>query len=238
MSDFAGRGLLTTKSRPVVIFDLDGTLIAGNSFHRLIRLLITDRTASQAQISARLTILFLTCLRLMRILPREYFKRAIQSRLNSRSELDHIDCAIVALVGHLKCAGRPEILEALRISKALQCTTILATGALAEYAVPYAAHLEFDAVVATEYSEHEWRENIRSVKRNRTLQIIEQMKLSSARLILIADTSDDWPLADACDVRFWLKEEAIREDSGNDHRYTLDEFRQALTLKSNPDSLF
>jgi len=204
---------IETSESPIVIFDLDGTLIEGNSFHELVRLMASPRSGDTPRMMAmRLRIALAAGLRFIRVLPRRFFKRLVHQTVVSEANPLFDRSVRGPLVETLLALTRADVIEALRHSQRMDGTTVLSTGALREYAEPYAERLGFDVVVSTEFEGDQWTENIGVTKRNRTLLALARRGVVERRRILVADDPDDWPLADACEACLWCSPRAIRPD--------------------------
>jgi len=190
---------MTTGADLLVLVDLDGTLVRGNSFHMWLRHMVMDglRTLSPpARYASRFVICVYAALRLARVIPHARLKRACQgvwSRAMARSaDPEHeLNCFLAALMGRVD----PRIAGWLARAKDDGAITVLTTAAPGDYALPLARRLGFDGAVATPRANGgPWSENLREEKERNTAAYLRRMRWENKRTILFTDHADDLPL--------------------------------------------
>ena len=198
-------GPATPDRAPVVIFDLDNTLLAGNSFHRLVYLLHFRRGRPRPTWRTTAATWRATLRRGVHRQSRVEYKRAVQALLVRDARVGDGDRPFgEAFAQLLETNLDPVVHECFRMAKDRDCLTMLSTGALPEYAMPLGERLDFDVVIATSaFGDDPWVENIGERKREHAQAAAERLGLHNRFSILIADHDDDLPLASACDAVFW-----------------------------------
>jgi phosphoserine phosphatase len=200
---------MTAREEWVYIFDLDNTLVSANSYHQLLRRLLVPMGGTQPGpgFSTCLRAWCLTALRLLGVIDRRNYKRKLQRALMSSPN----SAFISHFVNRLHAQLRPEMHAILAKARSRGAPLVLGTGALAEYAVPFAAQLQFDIAVCTRLPQDgEWVEMIREAKADHVLAAIDRAGLGHRSRVFFADHGDDAALAEHCDVRFWVGADADR----------------------------
>ncbi len=195
----ASLGPMTTAANLLVLVDLDGTLLRGNSFHLWLRHMLTGglRTVAPAdRFASRLAICFYSALRLGRMITHARLKRACQrvwGRAMARSaDPDYeLNSFLAALMPRID--GR--IVDWIDNARDGGAVAVLTTAAPGDYALPLARRLGFDGAVATPRASSEaWTENLREEKQRSTGDYVRRMGWEDKRTILFTDHMDDLPL--------------------------------------------
>lgn len=190
---------MTTAADLLVLVDLDGTLVRGNSFHIWLRHMVTTglRTLTlPARLASRLSICFFAALRLGRLISHARLKRACQrvwssAMARSSDPAYELDSFLAALMRRTDARICDWVSESQRDG----AIAVLTTAAPGDYASPLARRLGFDGVVATPQAHSEpWSENLREAKRQNTAAYLQRMGWQRQRTILFTDHIDDLPL--------------------------------------------
>ena len=200
---------MTGKGTWIYILDLDGTLVAGNSYHQLLRRLLVPigRTQPRPRLATCVRTWRLVVLRGLGLIDRCTCKMRLQQLLASSSDA----AFMTQFARDVRARVRSEMQDIIVKARAAGVPLVLATGALAEYAIPLARELGFDiAVCTTVRRDGVWVETIREAKADSVLAAIDRAGLGSLGRVCFADHDDDAVLAEQCDVRFWVGKHADR----------------------------
>jgi phosphoserine phosphatase len=213
---------MTSKADPVLIFDLDGTVLRVNSFPVWVRQLLLARF-DHLSISARLTVAARTAGAVARrkLLRHDHatFKRALQgvwaeAMAGGRHEL----AAAGQVTRHLLPQVRDNLEPVLRAVADGRVDAVLSTAAAAEYAVPLGQSLGFHHIIATP-RQGGGTENIGAAKRDRTLAYLQDQGWGGRRRVFFTDHPDDLPLILECHTILWLGDddhlETVRAHTGD-----------------------
>ncbi len=193
---------MTTTADLLVLVDLDGTLVRGNSFHMWLRHMLTDglRTlAPPARYASRLVICIYSALRLGRLITHARLKKVCQGvwdrALSRSSDPDHeLNSFLAALMRRVD----PRICDWVGRAQDSGAVAVLTTAAPGDYALPLARRLGFDGAVATpRASSKTWSENLRDEKERNTAAYVRRNGWDAKRTILFTDHIDDLPLMQA-----------------------------------------
>jgi phosphoserine phosphatase len=196
-----------TVEPPVVLFDLDDSFIAGNSFHALVREVLVPASVRGRglRISTRLLLIAATALRGAGLVSRRSYKRLAERCTVELARSDAGRRSLDQFVGRLRQRVDPALGASRDYARARGLPTVLTTGALAIYAAPFGSLEGFDLVVSTEAAaDGLWHENIGAEKRDRTLRALVDAGWQTRPLVYLADCADDLPLAEACQSVFWV----------------------------------
>jgi phosphoserine phosphatase len=190
--------------RPLLICDLDETLIDGNSFRLLVLELARPRGWWSFGPAIALHLGWLIAMRAAGRLDRLSFKRRLHANLHALPT--HRRARItdrMAVVLHRRLRG--EVLAAVREADELGYITCLATAAFDEHARPLAAAWGFDHLIATTSPSdgRPWVEVRSEAKRDAVAHLAADLG-PDRPWILLSDHEDDEPLADLCDEVFWV----------------------------------
>ncbi len=190
---------MTSSAKDVLLVDLDGALLCGNSFHLWLRYIVAGGLGTvrpSPRWRCRLAVLLYSAMRLSRLLDHAAWKHRVQkawaaAMAGSRDPSGELE----GFVAVLKARIDKGLLARIREAQGNQAVAVLTTAAAAEYAEALADDLGFDAVVATPRGgDVHWRHNIGAVKCRCTLAILEERKWHDRRRILYTDHLDDLPL--------------------------------------------
>jgi phosphoserine phosphatase len=178
---------------PVLVFDLDGTILHCNSFPLWVLFLLKGRMRSlslgqRARVSLRTARLLLS---------RKIFRLShdeLQRRLQAASA-DVGPADVDRFVATLLPRARPGLRSLLNILAAEDADAVLATAAAVDYAEPLGQQLGFRHVLATGRGRHVGeRANSGSAKRERVAGFFRAAGWSDRPFILFTDHVDDLPL--------------------------------------------
>jgi phosphoserine phosphatase len=193
---------------PVLLFDLDGTVIDVNSFP----IWVTDLLFARVEhlgLAGRISIATRTAaaLAVRKLLRQSHsrFKRRVQriwSTVEAAAPAGH---AADALVERLAGRVRPSLGVLLADVRGGGFDAVLTTAAAAEYAVPLARRLGFRHVVATPAGGGaDAADNVGALKRDRTLAYLRAQGWATRPRVLFTDHRDDLPLIHECGALFWF----------------------------------
>lgn len=190
---------MTSNANDVLLVDLDGALLRGNSFHMWLKYVVAGGLGTvrpSPRWRCRLAVLMFSAMRLSRLLDHAAWKRRVQkawaaAMAGSRDPSRELGGFLAVLDARIDKG----LLARIREAQANRAVAVLTTAAAAEYAEVLAGDLGFDAVVATPRGGCvHWRHNIGAVKCRRTLALLEERKWHDRRRILYTDHLDDLPL--------------------------------------------
>ena len=193
---------------PVLLFDLDGTVIDVNSFPIWVKELLLARVGHLG-IAGRLSVATraAAALAVRKLLRQSHarFKRRVQriwSTVEAAAPAGH---AADALVERLARHVRPNLGILLGEVVRGDFDAVLTTAAAAEYAVPLARRLGFHHVVATPAGGGaDAADNVGAMKRDRTLAYLRAQGWAARPRILFTDHADDLPLIHECGALIWF----------------------------------
>jgi phosphoserine phosphatase len=193
----------------VLIFDLDGTVLAVNSFQNWVRALLWGRFGGLS-FAARLR-LSLATLRVM--LERKLLRRGhddtkarLQALWSAALAQDMQQIGLQDLLSELVGTVRPVLQPVLADVTAQRCDAVLATAAAAEYALALGMRLGFQHILATPFlgQGDGARQNVGAVKRDRTLAFLAEQGWGERPRLFFTDHPEDLPLLSVCDMTVWL----------------------------------
>jgi len=189
----------------VVIFDLDGTLLAVNSFPRWIRFLLAGRMPGLSpgrRIALSLGTARLLARRKPGRLDHEGFKARVQA-LWRASGAD--EAALAPFVASLRGQIRPAFAPLLARVATGEIAAVLATAAPADYAEPLGAALGFRHILATPSpAPAGLAGNTGAVKRDRVLALLAHLGWERRARVFFTDHEEDLPLILDCAVIGWF----------------------------------
>jgi phosphoserine phosphatase len=200
--------------RPVLILDLDGTVLTVNSFHHWVLYLARARFP-HLSLFGRLHIAGATVALLARrklgLLRHEAFKWHLQQLWQTATVGDGGVCE-KALVRELMRFVRPELASVLSAIAAGKTDAILATAAAGDYATALGRRLGFADVLATLATRAATEpSNVGEHKRDAVLRLIAQRGWEDRPRVLFTDHADDLPLIRICDTVYWFGSPADRD---------------------------
>lgn len=190
MSDFRG---LQMQSDCYVVFDLDGTLFRGNSFHRWL-IFSAFSGESRLKMAARFRILRWCVMRFLRLIPHTELKRRVM--LDATVPGVGVDAFVKSwLLPHLS----PGCIVEIQRWKAQGAIMILATAAPECYAKEVGTHLGFMRTLASNFGRDGiFFENIGHAKLGCVLSSIDKANLRA----VYSDHPDDIPLLEKANHRY------------------------------------
>jgi phosphoserine phosphatase len=179
-----GRIILYKK---IVVIDLDGTFVSVNSFHKWMLFLIKQSLKKRT---------LRTLLKLMNIIRCRALKKINHAQMKYAileiSEKIVKEREIEQFVKHLDRVIHQGLLKIVEEKKAI---TILATGAPEIYAKKLSQLYGFDYHICTPSTKIQpWRENLKEVKKENLLQLLQKENLPPHVDQLFTDHHDDLPL--------------------------------------------
>ena len=209
---FHGRLMPRRDLSPVLIFDLDGTILQINSFPLWVLFLIGGRlstlgTRRRLALSVRGQLALVR--RKLRRTNHDGFLRELQVLWHEMSGSDGeilTDRFIVRLLSRT----RTNLNSTLRWVQSGEADAILATAAAAEYAEGLGQRLGFRHVVATPANRRPGEPcNSGTSKRDRVFRLLAERDWESRALILFTDHADDLPLMWESSVVYWFGSSAL-----------------------------
>jgi len=190
---------MTSKPERVFLVDLDGTLLAGNSFHLWLAFMLGKGGQSigfWSHLLSRMRLCWVAGLRALMLIDHAALKKAVQKEWGlvfEESQKDNLTAFLDILVSRLDATVMAEV----KGGQAKGSVAVLTTAAAAEYAVPLGAALGFDESVATPaFGDGGWCHNIGDKKKERTLDALRRRGWDELEKILFTDHVDDVPLMD------------------------------------------
>lgn len=191
------------RSEPVLIVDLDGTLLRVNSFPRWAMFLARGRFAHLNWHSrARIAVSSLTLIagRKLRLMPHEALKQRLRLLWRAATSGD-LGAAQQDFNRQLRLHVRPEFAPLLKSVADGDADAILATAAAGEYAEGLGRALGFRHVLASAGG---------ADKKDAVLRLLSERGWQDRRRVLYTDHVDDLPLMQICDETIWFGSDAAR----------------------------
>ena len=190
---------MTSGAKDVLLVDLDGTLLRGNSFHMWLKYIVTGglkTVAATPRWRCRFNVLLFSAMRFSRLLDHAAWKRLVQKAWAAAMDVSRDPAGeLDGFLSDLKVRIDRNLLSEIHEAQANQTIAVLTTAAPAEYANVLAENLGFDAIVATPRGDSaHWCHNIGTVKKHRTLALLKDRRWHARRRILYTDHLDDLPL--------------------------------------------
>ena len=209
MSSADSPGLSTSGPKPVLIFDLDGTLLSVNSYPSWVRYLIVghfpeNKTSDRIKIG--LQTIYLMLQRKLMNKDHAFVKAKLQGLWSKAAAKDPDSLAQDWLIGDLYSVVRPNLFPIMSRVMKQELDAILATAAAGEYAIPLGKKLGFKFILATPPfgTPGAGEENSGAVKRDRVLALLKENGWEDRPRIFFTDHADDMPLIEVCGKIFWF----------------------------------
>ncbi len=183
------------RADPVLVFDLDGTLLRRNSFPLWVLALLRGSPGSplRDRMSLSWRVQCLLARRKLRRLNHDGFLHALQACW--ADAISESDALAGQLQTRLASQVRPNLTSVLRSVANVQVDSVLATAAAAEYAEPLGRMLGFHHVLATPaWSGVGMPCNRGPCKRDRVLALLTTCGWATRPRIFFTDHMDDLPL--------------------------------------------
>lgn len=195
---------MTITADSVLLVDLDGTLVRGNTFHLWIRYMLMDGFSNLGLVTRyrqKASLVMLAASRLLKIRDHSQFKYGVQrlwltTHKSEEARARQLDAFLTIVERHLE----NRVVDKVKELRSFSNFCVLTTAAPADYAALLADRLGFDHVIATPRADQEWCDNIRQTKAARTLEFLTSRGHAERPRILVTDHVDDTPLMRECDV--------------------------------------
>lgn len=201
--------------KPILIFDLDGTILSVNSFPLWVKYLLKGQFGGLNVLQRMRLTSRVTCVMLERkLLKKSHYhaKRKLQKLFAEALEKDDEKLALLQFADQLIDTIRPNMLELLEGLETDFPDAMLATAAAAEYAHPFAQMLGFKHIITTPYfNEKIAFENVGEAKRDSVLAYLKGQGWQDRPRIFFTDHEEDMPLIQASHHIFWLGDDAMLE---------------------------
>ena len=191
----------------ILVVDLDGTILQGNSYRAWARYFLFGAFAHLSPL-ARVNLRLQTA----RLLARRKLLRRPHARIKAElrqlwsaavaADVDALDLA--ALLDRLDADIRPWFHPLLAEMRRRGCDAILATAAAGEYAAPFANHLGFPEVLATSSDPRRCEENLGATKAQGVADLIRARGWTGRPLLVFTDHHDDLPLIELASGLVWF----------------------------------
>ncbi len=214
MSSVVSPGPSTSELLPVVICDLDSTVLSVNSFRPWVRYLIFGHFGDMP-IAERLEIAITTIIVMAerKLMNKDHAvtKGKLQKLWRRAIAKDPAGLAQEWLLSDLAATVRPNLSALLsRAAADTKQHVLLATAAAGEYAEPLAAKIGFRHILATpllEGVDAAKQHNVGSVKRDRTVAFLQEKGWDKLPRVFLTDHIEDLPLIEVCDKILWFGNE-------------------------------
>lgn len=208
MCSAASPGRSTSRADPLLIFDLDGTILSVNSFPHWARYMLAGRFVG-LNAAQRLALSLQTSGVLLqrKLLGHSHYltKRRLQRLWAYSLQKDANQIALHHLSAKLQDYVRPNLRGLMERVASGNVDALLATSAAGEYARGLGAALGFSHVLTTPLcTESDRMENCKERKRDRVLSLLEAQGWNDRLRIFFTDHEEDLPLIRACHRTLWF----------------------------------
>lgn len=214
--------------RRLILVDLDGTLVNGNTFHVWIRFMLTkgwSLIGLGLMASLWIRVVGLSILRKLNLLSHADFKFGVQRAWGLAAGRDSAKILANYFIPSLLKNINKNVMGELKLLQNEH--VVLATAAPMEYSTLLAESLGlFKACIATpRFDDEEWFDNIREEKRKSVCTYLEGAGESFGEVMLFTDHIDDLPLMTICD-EIVLLPPVVRDIDFLSHDYSDKLFRR------------
>jgi phosphoserine phosphatase len=196
---------------PVLIFDLDGTVLTINSFPRWAAFMLRGRAVRQPGWRRPWSMAMVALLlagRKAGLIDHEALKWRLQKLWQDCVRNDG-GRTVAQFIATLQPFLQPALRGPLAGVAAGQGDAVLATAAAADYAVPLGRRLGFLHILATDRGQSRSRtSNVREHKRDAVLNLLVELGWQDRRRVLFTDHEDDLPLMAICHPIYWFGDAA------------------------------
>ncbi|HEY1931252.1 MAG TPA: haloacid dehalogenase-like hydrolase [Acetobacteraceae bacterium] len=199
---------------PVLIFDLDETILRVNSFPLWVRFLAFARLpglAAHRRALLTLRVLSLTARRKLHRIDHDTLLRQLQQAWRTATQ-GRGDTQAAAFQARLLREVRANLGGVLQRVADGRLNAVLATAAAADYAIGLGRQIGFRHVLATPADDERPERNAGVRKRDRVLALLRDLGWDQRPRILFTDHIDDLPLMQACDVTCWFGDSRASTD--------------------------
>lgn len=196
---------------PVLIFDLDGTVLTINSFPRWAMFMLQGHAVGQRgwrRLWSMATVALLLAGRKAGLTDHEALKWRLQ-KLWQACVRDDGGRTVAKFIATLQPFRQPALRGPLAAIAAGHGDAVLATAAAGDYAVPLGRSLGFLHILATDAGRNPTQaSNVREHKRDAVLAFVEAQGWQDRPRILFTDHEDDLPLMAVCHPVYWFGDAA------------------------------
>ena len=197
-ADYLGHSI--SKTNPILIIDLDNTLLSINSFHVWAAYFLFGKF-EKLNFKKR-GILLLKAAKIFA--ERKIFRRSHEQTKSNLHKLwlkTDDNSALENILAALKQKIRPNIWDVLELIAQNKFDGALATAASSLYAEPFAKHIGFLHIISTNLNE---KENRGEEKSRRILELISAQKWEDREKIFFTDHLEDMPFILKSDKLMWF----------------------------------
>jgi phosphoserine phosphatase len=215
MSSAGFPGHSISENKPVLIFDLDGTILSINSFPHWVWYMLFGSFGGLTGWSRCL--LFLRTATIMvrrKLLGRSHFvtKRNLQHLWAEAVCRDDQHIALHAFTALLRRRVRPNVEPLLKTLSTYNTDAVLATAAVSDYAHALGQMLGFQHILATPLgADQQALENSKEQKRDNVLAFLAAQGWGDRRRIFLTDHREDLPLMQESQLILWFGDDNVLE---------------------------
>ncbi len=201
-ADSPGRSI--SSAEPVLIFDLDGTILTVNSFPHWVQKMLFGHFGNLTGVKR-----VLLSAQAARILAERKLLRHSHATCKRRFQLlwtrQNTPQAVVEMTESLYRYVRPNLKSLLELVAQNKTEAILATAAAGEYAQSLGSKLGFLHILTTPLcTDQDTLENCKERKRDRVISMLAALGLGERKRIFFTDHEEDLPLIRECQVTLWF----------------------------------
>lgn len=195
----------------ILVVDLDGTILRGNSYRHWVRYLLFGgfgHLSPPARVALRLRVAAVLGGRKLLRWPHARVKARLRQLWSTVVAGDAAGTDLAALLDRLDGDIRPWFRPVLAEMTRRGGAAILATAAAGEYAVPFARRLGFPEVLATSCDPRRATENLGDAKAAAVAKLIRARGWDGRPLLVFTDHHDDLPLIGLAAGLVWFGDPA------------------------------